>query len=104
MRTTPFLQSVTDAGYRFCPFEKEATVSILFEPDKFIALYDLLAADQSLERMDWLTGFIWRSGSRVQLQFVLAAIHYKSNADTLGRFASRAWKTGKVTYPPGFGH
>lgn len=32
-------------GYECCPFETEAAVSIMFEPDKFIALYDLLEAD-----------------------------------------------------------
>jgi len=86
--------ALANAGYGFCPFETGAAVSILFEPDKFIALYDVLEADHAVEGVEGLDAFIWRSGPWAQLQFVLAAIHYKSNADTLGRFVSRAWKTG----------
>jgi hypothetical protein len=86
--------SLADAGCRFCPFGVEIIFSILFQPQRFIALYELLADDQPVERVDGLDAFIWGSGSWVQLQFVLAALHYKSNADTLGQFVGRAWKTG----------
>ncbi|WP_299284517.1 hypothetical protein [uncultured Tateyamaria sp.] len=87
--------AVAKAGYGFCSFETGAAVSVLFEPEKFIDLYDLLEADQAVEGDEGLNAFIWRSGQWAQLQFVLAAIHYKSNPDTLGRFVSSAWKTGK---------
>lgn len=87
--------ALANAGYGFCPFETDAAVSVLFEPDKFIDLYDLLEADQAVEGVEGLDAFIWRSGPWAQLQFVLAAKHFKSNPGTLGRFVSRAWKTGK---------
>lgn len=87
--------AVANAGYGFCSFETGAAVSVLFEPDKFVALYNVLAADEAVEGDEGLDAFIWRSGPWAQLQFVLAAIHYRSNPDTLGRFVSRAWKTGK---------
>jgi len=87
--------ALADAGYGFSPFGSDAVFSMLFQPQKFIALYELLASDQPVERVDGLDAFIWGSGSWVQLQFVLAAMHYKSNADTLGQFVGRAWKTGQ---------
>lgn len=79
----------------YWPFNISAAMDLAFRPDEIVEFYQSLAANSGVFDRWRDDDFMYTSSPWTKLQFVLAADHYKTDADTLGLVVGHAWKEGQ---------